>query len=95
MLVAAVRDSPRFKRVTIIPLPEKSRGIGLIDSRLVALTFTVLKCFERLVMARIDSYPSKDLDLLQLDYLLHKSTVNAVSLVLRSSGQYLRQATVY
>ncbi|XP_063344797.1 interferon-induced very large GTPase 1-like [Pelmatolapia mariae] len=42
-----------FKATTIVPVPKKSSVSGLNDYRPVALTPTIMKCFERLVMKHI------------------------------------------
>ncbi|XP_062925384.1 uncharacterized protein LOC134357695 [Mobula hypostoma] len=74
-----------FKRASITPVPVKSRVSCLNDYHPFALTSTVMKCFERLVMARKKSCLSKDLDFLQFAYCHSSSTVDATSLPLHSA----------
>jgi hypothetical protein len=42
-----------FKMSTIIPVPKKEKVTELNDYRPVALTFIIMKCFERLVKDQI------------------------------------------
>eukprot|EP00061_Rhincodon_typus_P007724 g29710.t1 len=44
-----------FKKTTIIPVPKKTHAMYLNDYRPVALTSVIMKCFEKLVMAHINS----------------------------------------
>ena len=57
-----------FKKATIIPVPKKAQATCLNDYRPVALTPVIMKCFERLVMARINSYLPAGLNPLQFAY---------------------------
>ena len=44
-----------FKQTTIVPVPKEAKVTCLNDYRPVALTSVATKCFERLVMAHINS----------------------------------------
>eukprot|EP00061_Rhincodon_typus_P010921 g35560.t1 len=44
-----------FKKTTIIPVPKKAHTMCLNDYHPVALTSIIMKCFERLIMAHINS----------------------------------------
>ena len=46
-----------FKQTTIVPVPKKVKVTCLNDYRPVALTSVSMKCFERLVMAHINTKP--------------------------------------
>ncbi|KAI3369351.1 hypothetical protein L3Q82_007588 [Scortum barcoo] len=56
-----------FKETTIIvPVPKKTKILSLNDYRPVALTSTIMKCFERLVKSFITSSIPDSLDPLQV-----------------------------
>ncbi len=57
-----------FKTTTIVPLPKKSPPTCLNNYRPVALTPTITKCFERVVLAHIQSSMPDTLDPLQYAY---------------------------
>ena len=44
-----------FKQTTIVPVPKKTKATCLSDYRSVALTSIAMRCFERLVMAHINT----------------------------------------
>eukprot|EP00061_Rhincodon_typus_P000844 g12960.t1 len=52
----------RFKKTTIIPVPKKTHAMCLNDYHPTALTSTIMKCCERLVMAHINSSLPTGLD---------------------------------
>ena len=54
-----------FKQTTIVPVIKNTKITCLNDYRLVALTFVAMKCFERLVMAHINTIIPETLDPLQ------------------------------
>ena len=68
-----------FKETTIIPVPKKSSPSGFNDYRPVALTSTIMKCFERLVMKQIKSTLPPSLDPFQFAYRAKRSTEDAIS----------------
>eukprot|EP00061_Rhincodon_typus_P000704 g12500.t1 len=71
------------------PVPEKTHAVCLNDYHPVALTSTNMKCFERLVMAHINSSLPTCLDPLQFAYCHNRSTVDAISLASHSSLEHL------
>ncbi len=87
-----------FKKSVIIPVPENSKPSCLNDYRLVALTSTVMKVFERLLKKHICFFIPATLDPLQFAYRPNRSTDDAISQVLHSSlthidsknGNYVR-----
>ena len=44
-----------FKQTTLVPVPKNTKVTCLNDYRPVALTSVAMKCFERLVMAHINT----------------------------------------
>ncbi|XP_051899168.1 uncharacterized protein LOC127585608 [Pristis pectinata] len=84
-----------FKKTTIIPVPKKSKVTCLNDYRPVALTSTIMKCFERLVMARINSSLPDNRDPLQFAYRRNRSTADAISLALNSALEHLDSKDTY
>ena len=67
-----------FKQTTIVPVTKNTKGTCLNDYRPVALTSVALKCFERLVMAHINTIIPETIDLLQFAYHPNRSTDDAV-----------------
>ena len=63
----------RFKQTTIVPVPKEAKVTCLNDYRPVALTSVVMECFERLVMAHINSIIPDTLDPLQFAYRPNRS----------------------
>ena len=57
-----------FKQTTIVPVPKEVKVTCLNDYHSVALTSVAMKCFERLVMAHINSIFQDTLDPLQFAY---------------------------
>ncbi|KAM3842180.1 zinc finger CCCH domain-containing protein 15-like [Diretmus argenteus] len=57
-----------FKTTSIVPVPKYSTASSLNDFRPVALTPTIMKCFERLVLAHLKSCLPPTLDPLQFTY---------------------------
>ncbi len=96
-LATSVVPTP-FKKSVIIPVPKNSKPSCLNDYRLVALTSTVMKVFERLLKKHICSSIPATLDPLQFAYRPNRSTDDAISQVLHSSlthidsknGNYVR-----
>eukprot|EP00061_Rhincodon_typus_P003142 g19394.t1 len=71
-----------FKKITIIPVPKKARAMCLNDYSPVALTSIFRRCFERLVIAHINSSLPACLNPLRFAYQYNGSTVDATSLAL-------------
>eukprot|EP00061_Rhincodon_typus_P009795 g33572.t1 len=63
-----------FKKTTIIPVSKKTHAVRLNDYRPIAPTSIIVKCFERLVMAHINSSLPTCLDPLQFatDITVHR-----------------------
>ena len=57
-----------FKQTTIVHVPKNAKVTCLNDYRHVALTSVAMKCFERLVMAHINTIIPETLDPLQFAY---------------------------
>jgi hypothetical protein len=51
-----------FKQTTIVPVPKNTKATYLNDYRPVSLTTVAVKCFERLVMAHINTIIPENLD---------------------------------
>ncbi|KAK2921577.1 hypothetical protein Q8A73_001062 [Channa argus] len=68
-----------FKTTTIVPLPKKSPPTCLNDYRPVALTPIIMKCFERVVPAHIQSSIPDTIDPLQYAYRPNRSTSDAIA----------------
>ncbi|XP_078259720.1 uncharacterized protein LOC144595825 [Rhinoraja longicauda] len=78
--------STRVKKTTIIPVPKKGKTSRLNDHLPAALTSTIMKCFERLVMEHIKSCPPSGLDPLQFTYCYNRSTDDAITPALLIPG---------
>jgi hypothetical protein len=63
-------------------LPKKVKVTFLNEFRPVALTSVAMKCFERLVMAHINTIMPETLDPLQFAYCTNRSTDDAISIAL-------------
>ncbi len=74
-----------LKKSVIIPVPKNSKPCCLNDYRLVALTSTVMKVFERLLKKHICSSIPVTSDPLQFAYRPNRYTDDAISQVLHSS----------
>jgi hypothetical protein len=69
-----------FKQITIVPVPKKVEVTCLNHYRPVALTSVAIKCFERLVMAHINTIIPETLDPLQFTYRPYRFTDDAITL---------------
>ena len=79
-----------FKQTTIVPVPRNVKVTCLNDSRPVALTSVAMKCFERLVMAHINTIIPETLDPLQFAYRPNRSTDDAISIALHTASGVVR-----
>ncbi|KAI3353887.1 hypothetical protein L3Q82_005089 [Scortum barcoo] len=84
-----------FKETIIVPVPKKTKILCLNDYRPVALTSTIMKCFERLVKSFITSSILDSLDPLQFAYRPNRSTEDAISLTLHTALSHLDQRDTY
>ena len=82
-----------FKKMTISPVSKKSQAACLNDYCPVALTSIIMKCFERLVMAQINSSLPDDLDPLQFAY--NRSIADTISLALHSTLEHWDNKDIY
>ena len=80
-----------FKQSTIVPVPKEVMVTCLNDYRPMALTSVAMKCFERLVMAQINSILPDTLDPLQFAYCLNRSTDDAISITLHTAISHLEE----
>eukprot|EP00061_Rhincodon_typus_P016204 g44293.t1 len=80
------------KKTIIIPVPKKAHAMCLNDYCLVALTSIIMKCFERLVMAHINSSLPACLDPLQFAYQ-HNSKTKELIIDFRKNGR--QHALIY
>ncbi len=83
------------KRSIIIPIPKKSKITGLNDFRPVALTFVVMKSFEKLVLAHLKDITGPSLDYLQFACRANRSVDDAVNMGLQFVLQHLDRAGTY
>ncbi|KAK2884332.1 hypothetical protein Q8A73_020806, partial [Channa argus] len=84
-----------FKTTTIIPLPKKSPPTCLNDYRPVALTPIIMKCFERVVLAHIQSSIPDTIDPLQYAYRPKRSTSDAIAAAIHYSLSHLENKDSY
>eukprot|EP00061_Rhincodon_typus_P006664 g27543.t1 len=84
-----------FKKTTIISIPKKTHAMCINDDRPVALVSIIMKCFERLAMAHINSSLPACLDPLQFAYQQNRSKVDISSLALHSSLEHLENRDTY
>ncbi|KAI3362263.1 hypothetical protein L3Q82_012229, partial [Scortum barcoo] len=84
-----------FKETIIVPVPKKTKILSLNDYRPVALTSTIMKCFERLVKLFITSSILDSLDPLQFAYRPNRSTEDAIALTLHTALSHLDQRDTY
>ena len=79
----------------IVPVPKKVKVTCLNDYCLVALTSVAMKCFERLVMAHINTIIPEPLDPLQFAYRLNRSTDDAISIAFHNALSHLDKRNAY
>jgi hypothetical protein len=84
-----------FKQTTIVPVPKEAKVTCLNEYRPVALTSLAMKCFERLVMAHINSILPDTLDPLQFAYRPNRSTDDAISIALHTALSHLDKRNTY
>ena len=74
-----------FKQTTIVPVPNNTKETCLNDYGPIALTSVAMKCFERLVMAHINTIIPETLDPLQFSYRPNRSTEDAISIAFHTA----------
>ena len=76
-------------------MPKNTKGTCLNNYRPIALTSVALKCFERLVMAHINTIIPETLDPLQFAYRPNKSTDDSISIVLHTALYHIVKRDTY
>jgi hypothetical protein len=76
-------------------VPKKVKVKCLNDYRPIALTSVAMKCFERLVMAHINTIMPETLDPLQFAYLPNRSTDDTISIALHTALSHLDKRNTY
>ena len=84
-----------FKQTTIVPVPKKAKVTGLNDYHPIALMLVGMKCFERMVMAHINTIMLESLDPLQFAYRPNRSTDDAISIALHTALSHLDKRNTY
>ena len=84
-----------FKQTTIVPVPKNTKATCLNDYRPIALTSVAMKCFERLVMAHINTIIPETLDPLQFAYRPNIFTDDAISIALHTALSHLDKSNTY
>ena len=78
-----------FNMSTIVPVPKKAKVTEVNYYRPVALTFVIMKCFERLVKDHISCTLPVTLDPLQFAYRPNRSTDDAIPIALHTALSHL------
>jgi hypothetical protein len=84
-----------FKQTTIVPVPKNTKLTCLNDYRSLALTSVAMNCFERLVMAHINTIIPETLDPLQFSYHPNRSTDDAISIALPTELSHQDKRNTY
>jgi hypothetical protein len=78
-----------LKQTTIVFLGTGTKATCINDYRPIALTSVVVKCFERLVMAYVNTIIPETLDPQHFAYPTNRSTDDAISIALHNALSYL------
>ena len=81
--------------VSSVPVPKKAKVTELNDYLPIALTFVIMKCFERLVKDHITSTLPVNLDPLQFAYRPNRSTDDAIAITLHTALSHLDKRNTY
>eukprot|EP00061_Rhincodon_typus_P010985 g35669.t1 len=81
-------EVPTCFKKTIIPIPNKAHAMCLNDYHPVALTSIIMKFFEKLVMAHINSSLSTCLDPLQFAYKCNSKTKELITDFRKKGGEH-------
>ena len=84
-----------FKQTTIVPVPKNGKVTCLNDYRPVTLTSVAMKCFERQVMAHLNTIIPETLHPLQFAYRTNRSTDDAISIALHTALLHLEIRNTY
>ena len=76
-------------------MPKNTKVTCLNDYRPVILKSVAMKCFERLVMAHINTISPETLDPLQFAYRPNRSTDDAISIALYTALSHLDKRNTY
>jgi hypothetical protein len=87
--------SDMYWDATIVPVPKNTKVTCINDYRPVALTSVAMNCFERLVMAHINTIIPDTLDPLQFPYRPNRSTDDAISIALHTALSHLDKRNTY
>lgn len=86
-----------WKHSIIVPVPKKPKPLVSNDFRPVALTSTIMKCFEHLVLGELLAATANQLDPMQFAYKKHRGVEDATALLfhrivehLEGTGNYAR-----
>ena len=79
----------------IIPVPKNTKASCHNHYCLVALTSVIMKCFERLVMAHLNSIIPDTLDPVQFAYRPSRSIGNPISIALHTALTHLDKRNAY
>ena len=86
---------PTCQQTTIVPVPKNAKVTSLNDYRPVALTSVAMNCFERLVMAHINTIIPETLDPFQFAYRPNRSTDDAISVAFHTTLSHLEKWNTY
>ena len=84
-----------FKQTTIVHVPKNTKVTCLNDYRPIALRSVAIKCFERLVMAHINTIIPETLDSLLFVYRPNRSTDDTFSIALHTGLSHLDKRNTY
>ena len=78
-----------------MPVPKNTKVMCLNDYWPLALTSVAMKCFERLVMAHINTIIPETLDQLQFAYRPNRSIDDAISIALHTALSHLDKNAIH
>jgi len=84
-----------WKDSIIVPVPKKDKPVTTNDYRPVALTSTVMKCFERLVLPKVIIQAADSLDPFQFAYKKARSTDDATATLTHLICEHLDKPGTY
>ena len=84
-----------LEQTTIVPVSKNAEVTCLNDYHPVALTSVAMKCFERLVMAHMNTIIPDTLDPLQFPYHTNRSTYDGISIALHTALSHLDKSNTY
>jgi hypothetical protein len=84
-----------FKMTTIIPVHKNSKASSHNVYHPVVLTIVIMRCFERLVMAHINSTIPDTPDPLQIAYCPNRPIDNAISIAIPTALTHLDKRNTY